>query len=104
MYIPSEIDGSEVKIISAESFSSNENIISVSIPSTVRTIEDGAFDQLIDAGFDPVYGARPLKRAIQQQVENSLAQKILAGDFVPGDTIVVDSQDGILSFEKVKLS
>lgn len=67
-------------------------------------VEDGAFDQLIDAGFDPVYGARPLKRAIQQQVENSLAQKILAGDFVPGDTIVVDSRDGKLSFEKVKLS
>ena len=67
-------------------------------------VEDGAFDQLIDAGFDPVYGARPLKRAIQQQVENSLAQKILAGDFVPGDTIVIDSRDGKLSFEKVKLS
>ena len=67
-------------------------------------VDDSAFDQLIDAGFDPVYGARPLKRAIQQQVENSLAQKILAGDFVPGDTIVIGSQDGHLTFEKAKLS
>ena len=67
-------------------------------------VEDSAFDQLIDAGFDPIYGARPLKRAIQQQVENSLAQKILAGDFVPGDTIVIKSEDGKLVFEKVKLS
>lgn len=39
------------------------------------TVDDSAFDLLIDAGFDPVYGARPLKRAIQQQVENTLAQK-----------------------------
>ena len=67
-------------------------------------VEDSAFDQLIDAGFDPIYGARPLKRAIQQQVENSLAQKILAGDFVPGDTIVIKSEDGKLVFEKVKLN
>nr|MBD0118224.1 AAA family ATPase [Acinetobacter baumannii] len=48
------------------------------------TVDDSAFDLLIDAGFDPVYGARPLKRAIQQQVENTLAQKILSGDFVAG--------------------
>lgn len=67
-------------------------------------IEDTAFDQLIDAGFDPVYGARPLKRAIQQQVENSLAQKILSGEFVPGDTILVKGNEGQLSFEKLKLS
>lgn len=39
------------------------------------TVDDTAFDLLIDAGFDPVYGARPLKRAIQQQIENTLAQK-----------------------------
>jgi ATP-dependent Clp protease ATP-binding subunit ClpB len=49
-----------------------------------------ALDQLCDAGFDPVYGARPLKRAIQQLIENPLAQKILAGDFVSGDEISVD--------------
>ncbi len=48
------------------------------------TVDDSAFDLLIDAGFDPVYGARPLKRAIQQQVENTLAQKILSGDFCCG--------------------
>ena len=67
-------------------------------------VEDTAFDQLIEAGFDPVYGARPLKRAIQQQVENGLAQKILAGEFLPGDTIVVDAVDGQLVFTKPKLS
>ncbi|QIO08489.1 ATP-dependent chaperone ClpB [Acinetobacter lanii] len=68
------------------------------------TVDDSAFDQLIDAGFDPVYGARPLKRAIQQQVENSLAQKILAGDFVPGDNILIKAENGQLEFGRVKLS
>lgn len=68
------------------------------------TVDDSAFDQLIEAGFDPVYGARPLKRAIQQQVENTLAQKILAGDFVAGDTILIKAENGHLLFEKMKLS
>ena len=67
-------------------------------------IDDQAFDILIDAGFDPVYGARPLKRAIQQQVENTLAQKILAGDFTAGDTILISAEDGKLTFTKLKLS
>ena len=68
------------------------------------TLDDLAFDQLIDAGFDPVYGARPLKRAIQQQVENGLAQRILAGDYLPGDNILVTAENGHLVFDKVKLS
>jgi ATP-dependent Clp protease ATP-binding subunit ClpB len=51
---------------------------------------DAALDKLGEVGFDPVYGARPLKRAIQQMVENPLAQQILGGDFAPGDTISVD--------------
>lgn len=68
------------------------------------TVDDSAFDQLIEAGFDPVYGARPLKRAIQQQVENNLAQKILAGDFQPGDTIVITADAGQLDFQKLKLN
>ena len=68
------------------------------------TVDDSAFDQLIETGFDPVYGARPLKRAIQQQVENTLAQKILAGDFQPGDTIVITADAGQLDFQKLKLN
>ena len=68
------------------------------------TVDDTAFDLLIEAGFDPVYGARPLKRAIQQQVENSLAQKILSGEFQPGDNILIKAEDGHLVFEKLKLS
>ena len=52
-------------------------------------LSDAARDKLADAGFDPVYGARPLKRAIQQQVENPLAQEILRGKFKPGDVIQV---------------
>jgi len=51
------------------------------------TLEDNALDKLSEAGYDPVYGARPLKRAIQQQVENPLAQAILAGKFQAGDRI-----------------
>ncbi|MHA3049168.1 ATP-dependent chaperone ClpB [Acinetobacter sp. ANC 4639] len=68
------------------------------------TVEDSAFDSLIDAGFDPIYGARPLKRAIQQQVENHLAQKILSGEFLPGDNIVISAENGQLQFAKMKLS
>jgi len=52
-------------------------------------------------GFDPVYGARPLKRAIQQQIENPLAQKILQGEFVPGDRIRVAAREGQLTFSKM---
>ena len=59
-----------------------------------------ARDLLGEAGFDPVYGARPLKRAIQQQLENPLAQAILRGDFGPGDRILVTVRDGALAFEK----
>lgn len=68
------------------------------------SVDDSAFDQLIEAGFDPLYGARPLKRAIQQRIENGLAQSILAGEFGPGDTIVVRGESGELVFEKLKLS
>ncbi len=66
------------------------------------TLDDSARDLLGEAGFDPVYGARPLKRAIQQQIENPLAQRILQGEFVPGDRILVKAQDGELGFAKGK--
>ncbi len=61
-------------------------------------ITDRALDLLGSAGFDPVYGARPLKRAVQQQLENPLAQRILQGAFVPGQTIRVDSDGSHLTF------
>jgi ATP-dependent Clp protease ATP-binding subunit ClpB len=67
-------------------------------------LDDAARRRLADAGFDPVYGARPLKRAIQQQLENPLAQKILRGDFGPGDTIRVVARDDGLDFEKLAAS
>ncbi|MGI8740829.1 MAG: ATP-dependent chaperone ClpB [Gammaproteobacteria bacterium] len=60
-------------------------------------IAEAALDKLGTAGFDPVYGARPLKRAIQSQLENPLAQAMLAGKFVPGDVIRVDAEDDRLS-------
>ena len=62
-------------------------------------LSDAARDKLAEAGFDPVYGARPLKRAIQQQVENPLAQEILQGNFKPGDVIEVGVKDHELAFE-----
>ncbi|MCH7636637.1 MAG: ATP-dependent chaperone ClpB [Proteobacteria bacterium] len=62
-------------------------------------LSDAARDRLADAGFDPVYGARPLKRAIQQQVENPLAQAILEGKFNPGDVIEVGVVDDRLEFQ-----
>ncbi len=61
-------------------------------------LSDAARDKLADAGFDPVYGARPLKRAIQQQVENPLAQEILQGRFKPGDVIEVGVDEDRLEF------
>jgi ATP-dependent Clp protease ATP-binding subunit ClpB len=61
-------------------------------------LTDAALDLLGESGFDPVYGARPLKRAIQTQLENPLAQEILAGRFGPGDVVEVDVQDGKLAF------
>jgi ATP-dependent Clp protease ATP-binding subunit ClpB len=61
-------------------------------------LSDDARDKLAAAGFDPVYGARPLKRAIQQQVENPLAQEILQGKFKPGDVIEVGVTDDELDF------
>jgi ATP-dependent Clp protease ATP-binding subunit ClpB len=65
-------------------------------------VSASALDKLGEAGFDPVYGARPLKRAIQQQLENPLAQAILAGKFGPGDNIRVDSDGGALTFHRTR--
>ncbi|MCI2263340.1 MULTISPECIES: ATP-dependent chaperone ClpB [Xanthomonas] len=63
-------------------------------------LSDRALELLGNVGFDPVYGARPLKRAIQAQLENPLAQQILSGQFVSGDTIKVEAEGGKLVFEK----
>ncbi|MDB6061655.1 MAG: ATP-dependent chaperone ClpB [Verrucomicrobiaceae bacterium] len=63
-------------------------------------ISDAAIDELAAIGFDPVYGARPLKRAIQQYLENPLAQEILRGKFGPGDTIKAELDGDHLCFEK----
>jgi ATP-dependent Clp protease ATP-binding subunit ClpB len=64
-------------------------------------LDDQARDLIGEAGFDPVYGARPLKRAIQQQIENPLAQRILKGEFLPGSRIRVGVRDGALTFKQV---
>jgi ATP-dependent Clp protease ATP-binding subunit ClpB len=62
-------------------------------------ISEAAMSMLIEQGYDPVYGARPLKRAIQRAIENPLAQELLSGRFGPGDTIVVDADGDRLSFQ-----
>ncbi|NEP10726.1 MAG: ATP-dependent chaperone ClpB [Symploca sp. SIO2C1] len=59
-----------------------------------------AQDYLADVGYDPVYGARPLKRAIQRELENAIATKILENTFIEGDTIVIDCEDNALTFKK----
>ena len=64
-----------------------------------------AMNKLVAVGYDPVYGARPLKRAIQQEIENPLSLKLLAGDFVAGDIIKVDvGADDNLAFDKLRMS
>jgi ATP-dependent Clp protease ATP-binding subunit ClpB len=63
-------------------------------------ITDAALQKIAEAGFDPVYGARPLKRAIQQEIENPLSRLILEGKFGPKDTILVTVRNGQIVFEK----
>ena len=63
-------------------------------------VTDAALAEVATAGFDPVYGARPLKRAIQAQIENQLAKQILEGKFAAKDTIRVDCKGGIMKFDK----
>jgi ATP-dependent Clp protease ATP-binding subunit ClpB len=63
-------------------------------------LSEAALDKLSDAGFDPVYGARPLKRAIQRHIENPLAQEILAGKFVAGTTIEIGLKNGEFTFKQ----
>ena len=64
------------------------------------TLTDAARDRLATDGFDPMYGARPLKRLIQQEIENPLAKRILKGDFAAGDRITVDTSGDVFTFEK----
>jgi ATP-dependent Clp protease ATP-binding subunit ClpB len=64
------------------------------------TVTDAALAKIAEAGFDPVYGARPLKRAIQSEIENPLAKAILEGRFGPKDTIAVDARGGRVVFDK----
>ena len=63
-------------------------------------ISDAALAEIASAGFDPVYGARPLKRAIQSQIENPLAREILAGNFAAKDTVIIDCMAGKMTFNK----
>ena len=63
-------------------------------------VSEAALDRLGEAGFDPIYGARPLKRAIQRQLENPLANELLSGRFLPGDVIKVNVANDGLTFIK----
>ncbi|HYA19816.1 MAG TPA: type VI secretion system ATPase TssH, partial [Burkholderiales bacterium] len=63
-------------------------------------VNDSALEELAKTGFDPVYGARPLKRAIQAQIENPLAMEILEGRIAPKDKIKVEFKDGKFNFNK----
>ncbi|MEM8768820.1 MAG: ATP-dependent chaperone ClpB [Pseudomonadota bacterium] len=65
-------------------------------------LDQNAIDALVEEGYDPVYGARPLKRVIQKRIENPLAQRILAGDFPPGSTVQVSLQNGDFMFGAMK--
>jgi ATP-dependent Clp protease ATP-binding subunit ClpB len=67
-------------------------------------LTDAAKETLAEAGWDPTYGARPLKRAIQRLLENPLALRLLEGDFSEGDTVRVDAGDGELVFERAQLA
>jgi ATP-dependent Clp protease ATP-binding subunit ClpB len=61
-------------------------------------LDEQALDLIASVGFDPVYGARPLKRAVQTELENPLSEKILGGEVLPGALVLVSSVDGKLTF------
>ena len=65
------------------------------------TLSAGARRHLAEAGFDAEFGARPLKRALQREVQDTLAMKLLAGEFAPGDRIEIEFEDGVLAFRRV---
>jgi ATP-dependent Clp protease ATP-binding subunit ClpB len=65
-------------------------------------VRDEAKDQLAEVGFDPTFGARPLKRAIQRHLEDPLARRVLAGEFLPGTTIVVSAKDDQITLEAAR--
>ena len=68
---------------------------SISIELTER-----AKDWLVEEGFDPVYGARPLRRAVERHIENVVAKRILAGEYEDGDAILVDVEENVLTFTR----
>ena len=85
-----------------------DHIVNIQLGRLRRLLEDRGFGLhvsseamtlLADRGFDPVYGARPLKRVVQKDVQNQLAKELLAGRFAPGETIAVGVEDGELTFE-----
>jgi ATP-dependent Clp protease ATP-binding subunit ClpB len=67
----------------------------------VLDLDEESLQKIAEAGYDPIYGARPLKRAIQQQIENPLSKAILSGKFGPKDTIPVRVRGGQLAFGDV---
>ncbi|AGY58172.1 ATP-dependent chaperone ClpB [Gloeobacter kilaueensis] len=69
----------------------------------VLKVSDEALDYVVDIGYDPVYGARPLKRAIQSELSNAIARGLLRGDFVDGDTIFVDLENERLVFKRLSV-
>jgi ATP-dependent Clp protease ATP-binding subunit ClpB len=67
----------------------------------VLVVTETARDQIAVEGYDPTYGARPLKRVIQQQIQNPLATEILRGQFAPGSGVRIDCLDGQFTFERL---
>jgi ATP-dependent Clp protease ATP-binding subunit ClpB len=86
-----------------------KQIVDIQIAGLVKRLEerkihvrltDAAKEELVREGYDPTYGARPLKRTIQRRVLDPLAMRVLEGEFAEGDTVAVDAQGGTLRFEK----
>jgi ATP-dependent Clp protease ATP-binding subunit ClpC len=63
-------------------------------------LTQAAKDWLVDEGFDPAFGARPLRRAVERHIENEIAKRVLSGEFADGDTVDIDAADGKLTFAK----
>ena len=97
-----ERNGRSVKVadVLAKDLADSKRLLEEDLAETPRS-NKVARKQLMDEGYDPVFGARPLKRTIQQRLENRLAQELLAGKFADGDSIRVDADLHKFSFGKV---
>ena len=95
-------EGNAFKVDCAVLLASGQQLTTHGVGGDAHMAFDAALQKIAEAGFDPVYGARPLKRVIQKRLVDRLALAILEGEFTEGDLVRVDAADGELVFERAE--